>query len=156
MLFNLLNAPSPNQISEVISHSIAPSFLLGAVAAFVSLLYSRLNDILHRVRELNALPEAENARSHLREDLPRLRRRARLLNRAIYYAVLSGIVATFLMIFSFASAFLGTQHVFGAGILFSVSLSLLAVALIMLALEVRIALNEYDHHSASGGHGGLD
>lgn len=156
MLFDLLSAPSPDQISQVISHAIAPSFLLGAVAAFVSLLYARLNNVVDRIRELNALPEAQHAKSHLREDLPRLRKRAQLINRAIYYSVLSGIVATLLVIFSFALAFLGVRHVFGAGLLFLVSVSLLAVALITLALEVRIALNEYDHHSGSGGRGGPD
>ncbi len=88
--------------------------------------------------------------SRLRDDLPRLRRRARLVNRAMLYAVFSGVVATFLVIFSFASAFLGRPHVFGAGVLFTVSLLLLAAALITLAYEVRIALNDYDHHAVGG------
>jgi hypothetical protein len=156
MLSDLFNAPSPDQVSLVISHSIAPSFLLGAVAAFVSLLSSRLSVILDRIRDLNALPENDHAMSHLKADLPRLRRRTLLLNRAIFYAVLSGIVATFLVIFSFASAFFGRQHVLGAGFLFLVSLSLLAASLITLALEVRIALNEFDHHSVNLGRVGRD
>ncbi|KAA0694380.1 DUF2721 domain-containing protein [Neorhizobium sp. P12A] len=150
VLSDLLNAPSPDQVSQVISHSIAPSFLLGAVAGFVSLLSSRLNGILDRIRDLNTLPENEHAMSHLRADLPRLRRRARLVNRAIFYAVISGVVATLLVIFSFISAFFGRQHVLGAGFLFLVALSLLAAALIILAVEVRIALNEFDefdHHA---------
>lgn len=147
MLSDLLNAPSPDQVAEVITHSIAPSFLLGAVAGFVSLMSSRLNGILDRVRDLNALPENEHAMSHLRKDLPRLRHRARLVNRAIYYSVLSGIMATLLVIFSFVSAFFGRHHVLGAGFLFIIALSLLAAALITLAIEVRISLNEFDHHA---------
>ncbi|MDE1995243.1 MAG: DUF2721 domain-containing protein [Rhizobiaceae bacterium] len=154
MLSDLLNAPSPDQVSQVITHSIAPSFLLGAVAAFVSLLSSRLNGILERVRDLNALPESEHAMSHLREDLPRLRRRARLINRAIFYSVVSGVMATFLVIFSFVSAFFGRQHVLGAGLLFLVALSLLAASLITLAIEVRISLNEFDHHAIGPRTGG--
>jgi hypothetical protein len=66
------------------------------------------------------------------------------------YSVGSGVVATILVIFSFASAYLGRQHVFGAGALFTVSLLLLAAALITLAREVRIALNDYDHHAVDG------
>lgn len=150
MLNDLFNAPSPDQISQVISHAIAPSFLLGVVASFVSMLFTRLTNILDRIRELNALPEEAHPKSHLKGDLPRLQRRARLVNNAMLYAVASGVVAALLVIFSFASAFFGRQHVFGAGALFTLSLLLLFVALITLGREVRIALNEYDHHAAGG------
>jgi hypothetical protein len=156
MLSDLFKAPSPDQISLVISHSIAPSFLLGAVAAFVSLLSSRLSVILDRIRDLNALPENAHAMSRLREDLPRLRGRARLVSRAMFYAVISGIVAALLVIFSFVSAVFGRQHVFGAGILFLIALSLLAALLITLALEVRIALNEFDQYSVIPGRSELE
>lgn len=150
MLNELFNAPSPEQISQVISHSIAPSFLLGAVASFVSVSFTRLTNILDRIRDLNALPEEAHPMSHLRGDLTRLRHRARLVNSAMLYAVASGVVATVLVIFSFASAFFGRQHVFGAGGLFTVALLLLATALIILAREIRIALNDYDHHAVGG------
>jgi Protein of unknown function (DUF2721) len=150
MLEDLFNSPSPQQISQVISHSIAPSFLLGAVAGFVSVLFTRLTNILDRIRDINTLPETGHSMSRLRADLPRLQRRAQLVNRAIYFAAISGIVATFLVIFSFASAYLGQEHVFGAGVLFTVSLLLLAAALINFAREVRIALSDYDHHAVTG------
>ena len=52
MLQDLFNTPSPEQISQVISHSIAPSFLLGAVAGFVSVLFTRLTNIVERIRDL--------------------------------------------------------------------------------------------------------
>lgn len=150
MLNDLFNSPSPEQISQVISHSIAPSFLLGAVAAFVSVLFTRQTNILERIRDLNALPETDHPMSLLRVDLPRLQHRARLVNAAMLCAVVSGVVATILVIFSFASAYLGRQHVFGAGLLFTVSLLLLAAALVTLAREVGIALNDYDHHAVDG------
>jgi len=151
MLEGLFNTPSPEQISQVISHSIAPSFLLGAVAGFVSVLFTRLTHILDRIRDINKLPEKGHAMSRLRADLPRLQRRAQLVNGAIYFAVVSGVVATILVIFSFASAYLGQQHVFGAGILFALALVLLATALTKFAREVRIALSEYDHHAIDAG-----
>lgn len=153
MLNDLFNATSPDQISQVISHSIAPSFLLGVVASFVSMLFTRLTNILGRIRDLNELPAEAHPKSHLKDDLPRLRCRARLVNRAMLYVVASGVVATVLVIFSFASAFFGRQHVFGAGLLFTISLVLLGVALLTLAREVRIALNDYDHHAVNGGSG---
>ncbi|PWK66438.1 hypothetical protein [Aminobacter sp. AP02] len=65
MLNDLFNAPSPDQISQVISHAIAPSFLLGVVASFVSMLFTRLTNILDRIRDLNALPEKVHPMSHL-------------------------------------------------------------------------------------------
>lgn len=148
MLKELLNLHSPEQISQVISHSIAPSFLLGVVASFVAVLFTRLTNILDRIRDLNSLPEASHPMSHLRDDLPRLRRRARLINRAMLYAVVSGVITTILLIFSFACAFFGRSHLFGAGLLFLGSLVMLAAALVTLAREVSIALNDYDHQSA--------
>ncbi len=151
----MLTAPSPDQISQVISHSIAPSFLLGVVASFVSMLFTRLTNILARIRDLNALPEEAHPMSRLREDLPRLQHRARLVNRSMLYAIASGIVATILVVFSFACALFGRQHVFGAGTLFTISMLLLAAALVTLAREVRIALNDYDHHAVNGNGGAV-
>jgi hypothetical protein len=70
-------------LSQVISHVVAPAFLLGAVASFISLLFTRMTNILDRVRSLNAV------------------------------------------------AYLGFEHVWGAGILFMVSLGYLCAALIV-------------------------
>ena len=63
-----------DQLSTVISHAIAPSFLLGAVAGFMSILNSRMSSILDRVRSLNAIAPGDADRGHLKADIPRLER----------------------------------------------------------------------------------
>jgi hypothetical protein len=137
---------STAHLEQVISHVIAPSFLLGAVASFISLLFTRLTNILDRLRSLNAAPDEGHPLSSIKVDLPRLQRRARLVNRAIYLSVCSGVAAALLIIVAFASAYLGYQHIWGAALLFIVSLGFLCAALVVLASEVRISLTEYDHH----------
>jgi hypothetical protein len=134
-----------SQLSQVISHATAPAFLLGAVAGFVSILIARMNDIIDRVRSLNSIDD-DTPRAHLKSDIPRLERRARLMNNAIYLAVGSGICTTVLVILAFASAFVGIRHEQVVGLLFVVALGLLGAALFTLAREVRIALNEFDHY----------
>ncbi len=134
-----------DHLSQVISHVVAPSFLLGAVAAFISVLFTRMTHILDRVRNLNAIPDEGHERSNLKADIPRLKRRAELVNRSILLSICSGIVAAILIIVAFASVYLGLQHVWGAAVLFMVALGLLAASLAVFAIEVRISLSEYDH-----------
>jgi len=62
----LPKTPSITQLSQVITQVTAPTFLLGAVAAFVSVLLSRMNRINDRSQALNAI-------------------RAALLNKAIFF-----------------------------------------------------------------------
>lgn len=129
------------QLSQVIAQATAPSFLLGAVSGFVAVVIGRLNGVLERIRTINAIPDDDDARQYLSSDLPRLIRRAKLLNDAVYLAVSSALATTLLVIVAFVCALLQFRHEPGAAVMFIVALSLLA-----LAREVRIALTEYDHH----------
>src|SRR5437762_11092216 len=110
--------PSVHQLSQVISQAAAPAFLLGALAAFIAVLISRLNRIVDRSIVLNGIPEEDTLRSRLKADLPRLMRRSAMLNRAILWAVISSISVTVLVIVAFASAFFQVQHERGVGIFF--------------------------------------
>jgi hypothetical protein len=136
----------PAHLSEVISHATAPAFLLGAVSGFVAVLMGRMNGILDRIRSLNAIADEDDRRLHLKADLPRLERRAKLINNAIYLAVGSAIFTTVLVIIAFVSAFFGFRHEPGAGLIFILALGLMCASLVALASEVRIALTEFDHH----------
>jgi uncharacterized membrane protein (DUF485 family) len=133
------------QISQVIRDVTAPAFLLGAIAGFIALLISRMNRVIDRSQALNAIGDNDDVKGHLRSDIPRLQRRAALLNRAILFSTISAIVASFLVIVSFASAYLNVQHEYGVGLLFILSIGFFMMSLINLALETRIALHEYDH-----------
>jgi hypothetical protein len=67
--------PSVSQLSQVISQAAAPAFLLGALAAFIAVLISRLNRVIDRTIVLNAIADDDPIKSRLNADLPRLMRR---------------------------------------------------------------------------------
>src|SRR5215470_7207003 len=99
-------SPSITQLSQVIAQATAPSFLLGAVAAFISLLIARMNRIIDRSQALNAISDDDASRTSLKSDIPRQKLRAMLLNRAILFATMSAIVTSLLVIVAFVCAFL--------------------------------------------------
>lgn len=138
--------PSVSQLSQVISQAVAPAFILGALAGFISVLILRMNRVVDRSQTLNAIGGEDPARVHLKTDLPRLKRRAVLLNMAILYASISAIFATLLVMVAFVSAFFGIQHERGIAALFIVTLGFFAASLINLARETRIALHEFDYY----------
>jgi adenylylsulfate kinase-like enzyme len=139
--------PSVSQLSQVISQAAAPAFLLGALAAFIALLMARLNRIIDRTAVLNAILDGDADRSRLKADLPRLLRRAAMINRAIFWAVIASITITFMVIVAFVSAFFQIQHERGVAVLFLISLGAFVAALVDFAREVRIALSEFDHYA---------
>jgi uncharacterized protein DUF2721 len=134
------------QLSTIISHAVAPAFLLGAVAALVSILITRMTAITDRIRDLNQIADDDTARIWLRVDIARLKRREKLLNQALQLAVASGICITFLLFVGFVFAFLGYRHEPGAGALFIVALCLLGGSLFRFLQDVRSSLSEHDHH----------
>jgi hypothetical protein len=58
----LPDTPSVTQLSQVISQSAAPAFLLGALGAFIAILISRLNRIIDRSVFLNGIPDDDTVR----------------------------------------------------------------------------------------------
>jgi hypothetical protein len=139
-------APSLNQLSSIIGSVAAPAFLLGAVAAFISVLISRMNRVIDRSQYLHKIPDSDGS-SYLKADIPRLKRRAQLLNRSVLYATLSAIVTALLIILAFVSAMLHLAHEYGVAIFFIVALAFFLLALIDLARETRIGLHDLDHHA---------
>jgi hypothetical protein len=142
----LVAAPDAVQLSQVISQATAPAFVLGAVAGFVSILLGRLTSVLERIRHLNDIGDDERSRAHLKSDLPRLRRRAGLLNKATRLALASGVCTSLLLAVGFLSAFLRLEHVYGAGVLFFLAGALLGASLFLFGQEVKIGLSEADHY----------
>ena len=133
--------PLAEQLSQIISQATAPAFLLGAMAGLISVLVGRLNRIVDRSNALAAGPNEDPARGQL------LERRAKLVNKAIEFAVISGIFTTLLVLIAFASAFLGVGHAYGAAFLFMLALGSFGVSLIYLWLEVRISVSQLDFYS---------
>ncbi|UPK29083.1 DUF2721 domain-containing protein [Bradyrhizobium sp. 195] len=142
----LPDTPTVSQLSHVISQAAAPAFLLGALAAFIALLIARQNRIIDRTIYLNGIHDEDVIRSRLKADLPRLVRRAAMINRAIFWSIMGSISTSILIVVAFVSAFYGIQHERGVAILFIVAVAAFTVSLVDFAREVRIALSEFDHH----------
>jgi Protein of unknown function (DUF2721) len=138
--------PTADQLSQIMSHAIAPAFLLGAVAAYISILLTRMTMIVDRIRNLNDIADEDVARVRLRSDIPRLKRRAELLNKATYLALGSGICTTLLLILGFGMAFLGFRHEYGVALLFVTAVCLMGASLARFAQEVRIALHDFENY----------
>jgi hypothetical protein len=137
--------PDAGQLSQVMSQATGPAFVLGAVAAFIAVLLSRMNVVIDRIRNLNEIVDNDTARAHLKSDIPRLRQRAKLLNSATHLALLSGMCTSLLLVVGFVSAFFRLRHEYGAGFLFAVAIALLGWSLFKFAQEVRMGLSEADH-----------
>lgn len=139
--------PDAQRLSEIFSQAIAPTFFLGAVAAFVSLMTSRLSSVMQRVQTLNAIAEDEPQRAHLKGDLARLRRRAQYLTSGIRAALYGGVCSTVLLADLFVSAFFNFQHAYGAPLLFVFATIFLTFSLSRLMQEARICMAEADEYS---------
>lgn len=137
---------SIEHLTQIISQVVGPSFLLGAVASFISMLFGRMGGVIDRIRTLNAIAEDDPARAVLKADVPRLQRRMGLLHTAILLAICAGVVTTLLIVIAFSAALLSFQHVFGSAVLFIVALVFFLGSLMVLAREVTISLSEFDHY----------
>lgn len=140
----LIETPSAAHLSQVISQVTAPAFLLGAVAAFVSLLIGRMNRIVDRLQVLHEATDDGPAKGH--PDVPHLRRRAVLLNKAIVLATVSAIVTSLLVILAFLCTFFQLRHEYGFALLFVVALSFFTLSLVDLVREARLSLHDLGHH----------
>jgi len=129
-------SPDLDHLTAAISHATAPAFMLGAVAAFLSVLVTRMERINDRVRAIRA----KSADGGSDEISAALAHRIAFLNRAIYFAVLSGLCTAALLIVAFAFALLGLSHTTGVAIMFIVALILLMSSLVEFTREVRMSL----------------
>lgn len=129
-----------DHLASAISHATAPAFMLGAVAGFLSILITRLERVIDRHRELRAAGELPPGDQRLAvSDL--IKRRMRLLSRAILLSVVSAFMTAALLVFSFLAGLLGMGHGGIVAVFFTVALILLMVALGDLAREVRLQIS---------------
>jgi hypothetical protein len=129
------SAPFLDHFNTAISHATAPAFMLGAVGAFLNVLVNRFERIVDRFRALRAASPATSA-----ETLASVSRRMVMLNRAIYFAALSGLCTAALLIVLFACALLDISHRSGVAVMFLLALILLVASMIELIRDVRLNL----------------
>ncbi|WP_431323163.1 DUF2721 domain-containing protein [Rhizobium sp. YTU87027] len=127
----------------MISHAVAPAFVLNGVAAMVAVLVNRISGVTERIRNLREIDEADLVRAKLKREIGELRQRELLLNSALHLAVLAGIGVTLLLLFGFVVAFLGYRHEPGAAVLFIASLCFLAGSLFRFLQDIRLSQGEH-------------
>ena len=105
-----------------------------------------MNRVIDRSQFLHGIADEDGSKAYLKADIPRLKRRATLLNQSIFYSTVCAIVTGSLIIVAFVSAMLHLAHEYGVAILFVVALVFFVLSLVNLARETRIALHDFDHH----------
>jgi len=124
-----------DQFNVAISHATAPAFMLGAVGAFLNVLVNRFERAVDRYRVLRGTSSAS-----VTDIMASLSERMVLLNRAIYFAALSGLCTAALLIVLFACALLDISHRTGISTLFVLALILLMISIVELVRDVRLNL----------------
>jgi hypothetical protein len=138
--------PELEKLTHIFSQATAPTFFLGSVAAFASLMSTRMATVVGRIRQLNAIPANDPQRLHLKADVDRLKRRAKLLAQGMRDSLVAGICATILLAILFISEFIGLSHAYGAGLLFLLATVALGKGLIAFVRECGIQLAEADEY----------
>ena len=133
--------PNAALLQAMFTQAAAPAFLLGGIAAFISVLMSRTTALMTRIPNPNELTDSDPRKG----EAPSLLHRAILLHRATYMALLSGIATTFLLLVMAVFTIIGAQHYYGAGLLFAIAVVLFALSLYYFTKEIRIALRELNH-----------
>ena len=142
----LVIVPELEKLTHIFSQATAPTFFLGSVAAFASLMSTRMATVVGRIRQLNAIPPNDPQRVHLKADVDRLKRRARLLAQGMRDSLLAGICATILLAVIFVSDFFGFSHAYGAGALFFLATLALGKGLVNFVRECAIQLADADEY----------
>jgi hypothetical protein len=124
-----------DQLSQAISHATAPAFMLGAVAAFLSILIARLERVGDKLRALRTSDVSADPTGVVAASFAR---RMELLTRAILFAVLSALLTALLLIGAFLAALVGFGHGQIIAMLFATALALLMVSLVELTREIRV------------------
>jgi hypothetical protein len=136
--------PNATQLQSMFAQAAAPAFLLGGIAAFISILMSRTAALMAQIRGLNDIPDNDPRRDARKGEIAHLKRRAFLLHRAAYLALLAGIATAILLVVMALFTFIGLEHIYGAGLLFAIAIGLFIFSLFNFAMEVRIALRELE------------
>lgn len=127
---------APLTIAHAIQLALAPVFLLGAMAAMLSVFTSRLGRIIDRSRELQG---AEAPPEQLLSELRSLRRRARLAHYAIGMCTGAALCVSLIVAVIFTGFVLSMNMAIPVAVLFISSTALFILALLLLLMEVRLA-----------------
>jgi hypothetical protein len=131
-----------SDMARTIQLAIAPVFLLAGIGAFLNVIAGRLARVVDRARLLEGLhpdAHAEERRRYVAE-LHTLEKRMTLASRSIYFGTASGLAVCLLVIVLFVGELIDYELGDLIAVLFVISISLLAGAMVLFLRETRIAL----------------
>jgi Na+/melibiose symporter-like transporter len=127
---------APLTIAHAIQLSLAPVFLLAAIAAMLSVFTNRLGRIIDRSRELQSL---ESWSEPVFSELRALRKRARLAHYAIAFCTSAALCVSLIVAIIFLGFVLSMNMALAVAVLFVSATALFIFALCFLLMEVRLA-----------------
>ena len=133
--------PSVSAIAHVIQLSIAPVFLLSAIAAMLAVMTNRLSRVVDRARLLETrLEEGKVELEDLsRDELGALTKRARLVSQAISLCTATALLVCAVIATLFLGAFLGLNTTAPVGWLFVLAMVAFFLGLLSFLREVLLA-----------------
>jgi hypothetical protein len=136
ILLALIAAPQAGApvmgLAKAIQLSVAPVFLLTAIAGVLGVISNRLARVLDRAREIQG-PASDS------QDMQLLRRRMGLLSRAIESVTITGVLVSAVVAVTFISAITVMDLAAIVVPLFVVAMLALIVGLLLLLLDTRVA-----------------
>jgi len=129
-------------ISQAIQLSIAPVFLLVAIAAFINAFVARLARVVDRSRSLSDhLANAKNEqRSNIVAELSMLEQRARLVHLGMTLGITTALLVCLVVVVAFIEAILGISNNLIIGGLFIAAMVFLIGTLLTFLREVLLAI----------------
>jgi len=135
-LLALIATPQPGApvmgLAKAIQLSVAPVFLLTAIAGVLGVISNRLARVLDRAREVQG-PTSDS------QDLLLLRRRMGLLSRAIESVTVTGVLVSAVVAVTFISAITVIDLAAIVVPLFVLAMLALMAGLVLLLLDTRVA-----------------
>jgi hypothetical protein len=119
-------------LAKAIQLSVAPVFLLTAIAGVLGVISNRLARVLDRAREIQG-PACDS------QDMQLLRRRMGLLSRAIESVTITGVLVSAVVAVTFISAITVVDLAAIVVPLFVVAMLALIAGLLLLLLDTRVA-----------------
>lgn len=134
-------------ISRVIQLSVAPVFLLTAIATMINAMNTRLGRIVDRRRKvLERLNECDQALSEESDlELKTLIRRSHLSYLGIFFAVLSALLVCLVMIGAFVGALISVDLSKTIAVAFILALTAIIAALGLFLREVYLGVSVGTH-----------
>ena len=137
----LVNPDVVHSVSELIQLSVAPVFLLAAVAGLLNVFTGRLTRIMDQVYKLDAIEQTNPRTDHMVKRRNFLTMRMSNINLAILFITFTGLMVALVIV----TMFLSTLLQFATGAVISV---LFILAMVSLVISLFVFLREI-HYTTS-------